>query len=66
MRETQIQSLIWEDATCFGLTEPSRRNYRGQELQLLSPQQQLLKPARPGACAFQEENHRDEKPTYRT
>ena len=23
MRETQIQSLIWEGATCFGSTEPS-------------------------------------------
>ena len=68
IQETQVRTLIWEDPTCWGTTEPVSHNYWACEpapepgstatepvslLQSLGAQ--LLKPARPRVSAQQQE-----------
>ena len=59
MQETQVLSLVWEDLTCHGETEPMHHNFRACALEPRSHNywtlaQQLLKSMCPRACAPQE------------
>ena len=60
MQRTQVQSLVWEDATCHGANKPMYHNYWACVLgaggpPLLSPRTTATEACRPGACAPQEE-----------
>ena len=35
-QETQVQSLVWGDATCHGTTKPAHHSYRAHTLEPLS------------------------------
>ena len=60
MQGTWVRSLVWEDPTCHGATNPMRHNYWDCALEPASHNYwarvpQLLKPVHPTACAPQQE-----------
>ena len=60
MQETWVPSLIWEDPTLHGATEPVRHSYRACALEPGSPRAAATEACVPRACAV----HR-EKPVQR-
>ena len=61
MQKTQVWSLIWEDPTCHKATKPRYHNSSARALESVSCNYQahvlqLLKPARPRACALQQKS----------
>ena len=52
MQETQVQSLIQEDPTCLGVTEPVSHNYW---VCALEPRGRSYQACVPGAHALQQE-----------
>ena len=78
MQGTQVQSLIWEDSTCWGTAEPMHHNYWACALEparcncwywahvfhLLSLCAQLLKPTLLEPVTCNKRSHRNEKPTH--
>ena len=51
VQRTQVQSLVWEDPTYHGATEPVSHH--------------LLKHAHPEPMLHKERSHHNEKPTHR-
>ena len=69
MKETQVQSLIWEDPTCQGTTKPICHNYWACAPDSGSHNYwahvlKLLKFKCPRACALQQEKPHNEKPMH--
>ena len=68
MQGTWVRSWVWEDPICCEAIKRMHHNYWAHALEPVSCNfwaqvlQQLLKPARPGACFLQQEKHCNEKP----
>ena len=55
MQGTRVWSLVWEDPTCRGPTEPKSHNYWAHKPQLLSPHATTTEARAPRARALQQE-----------
>ena len=69
MQGTRVESLVWEDPTCRGATEPMRHSYWACALDPASYNYwahapQLLKPVRLEPVLRNKRSHRNKKPVH--
>ena len=61
MQETQVQSLIWEDPTCFAAAKPVHHSYRACAPE---PRDCSYRGLRVPEPVLHDRSHRNEKPVY--